>query len=59
MTKLTRRHFLKVSPFALTGAALAACVPAEPSVGMRAKGSGDMEQKEITYLIRSDIGIKI
>ncbi len=59
MTKLTRRHFLKVGAVAMTGAALAACVPAEPSVEMPASGSGDTEQTEITYLIRSDIGIKI
>ncbi len=59
MKKLTRRHFLKASTFALAGAALAACVPAEPSMEMPDGGSGDMAQTEITYLIRSDIGIKI
>ncbi len=38
---------------------MAAYVQVEPSVEMPATGSGDMEQEETIYLIRSDIGIKI
>ena len=56
---LTRRRFLKSSAVAATGLALAACVPAEPSVDMPAGTGGDAAMTEITYLIRSDIGVKI
>lgn len=59
MTRISRRGFLKASALGMAGAALAACVPAEPSMDMPATGAADESATEITYLIRSDIGIKM
>jgi len=60
--KLSRRHFLKLSSFTLTGAALAACVPtggAQPEAGAGSESAAAGEATTITYLIRSDIGLKM
>ncbi|MEM7533116.1 MAG: substrate-binding domain-containing protein [Chloroflexota bacterium] len=57
---LSRRKFLQLSSMAVAGAALVACAPATPDSGS-GDGGGEAaaEAVEITYLIRSDIGIKI
>ncbi|GAB4563930.1 MAG: hypothetical protein Kow0047_13230 [Anaerolineae bacterium] len=70
--KLTRREFLKWSSMAAVGGALAACAPSTPapSAGGEAAEKAAPEKKEeekvaaekpveITYLVRSDIEIKM
>lgn len=57
--QLSRRKFLKVSSMSLAGAALAACSAAAPQGDSGGDGGGGAEPVNITYLIRSDIGIKI
>lgn len=56
---LSRRHFLKAGSLAAASLAVAACVPSEPSVEMPADTGASQAETEITYLIRSDIGVKI
>ena len=56
---LSRRHFLKAGSLAAASWAVAACVPSEPSVEMPADAGAAQAETEITYLIRSDIGVKI
>lgn len=56
---LSRRHFLKAGSLAAASLAVAACVPSEPSVEMPAETGASQAETEITYLIRSDIGVKI
>ncbi|MEM7126117.1 MAG: extracellular solute-binding protein [Chloroflexota bacterium] len=57
--KLSRRNFLKYSSMTLAGAAMAACAPPAAAPDSGGSGDGGSEAVGITYLIRSDIGIKI
>lgn len=58
---VSRRNFLKQTSYVMAGATLAACAPAGgPAIqGEGADGTASGEKVSVTYLIRSDIGVKM